>query len=162
VDDKRHRKQAYALRETMMKMDPPLVLVAEDDADTRRLVATALRKDGWSVVEVTDGAELVEHVGGALLFGNLRGELDPVSLVVSDIRMPGPNGLEVLAELRRADIAVGFILMTAYADAEVRATAERLGADALIAKPFEVDELRALVRSVLTTAGVVPAVDMVS
>ncbi len=162
MEDKRHRRQAYALRESMMQMESPLVLVADDHADIRRLVATALRKDGWSVVELADGAELVEHVVGALLFGNLRGELDPVALVVSDIRMPGPDGLQILAELRRAEIAVGFILMTAHADAEVRAEAERLGADAFIAKPFEIDDLRALVRSVLTTSGILPAADMVS
>jgi CheY-like chemotaxis protein len=133
----------------MMAMAPPLVLVAEDDPDVRRLVATALRGDGYSVIEAEDGADLVEHIGCALLFGNIRGHIDPIALVISDIRMPGTDGLEVLQQLRRSDIATSVILMSAHADADVRSRAETLGADAFLAKPFEIDELRGLVRRLL-------------
>ena len=152
MDSKRLRKRAYALREAMVAMPPPLVLVAEDDADVRQVVATALRKDGCSVIEAGDGADLVEHIGSALLFGNIRGELDPIALVISDIRMPGQSGLDVLAQLRRSDIGVAVILMTAHADAETRAQAERLGVDGFLAKPFDIDELRGLVQKMLSSA----------
>jgi CheY-like chemotaxis protein len=136
----------------MIGMAPPVVLVAEDDADVRRVVATALRQDGCSVIEARDGEDLLEHIGSALLFGNLRGELDPVALVISDIRMPGHSGLEILGHLRQSDIGVQVVLMTAHLDAETRADAERLGADAFLAKPFEIDELRDLVRRLLSPA----------
>ena len=152
MDTKQQRRRAYALRERMIAMSPPLVLVAEDDADVRRLVATALRVDGYSVIEAGDGAELIEHIGSALLFGNVRGDLDPVTLVISDIRMPGCDGLEVLAQLRRADIGVAVILMTAHGDSATRERAEHLGADAFLRKPFEIDHLRNVVREILTTA----------
>jgi CheY-like chemotaxis protein len=133
----------------MIAMKPPLILVAEDDADVRRLVATTLRVDGYSVIEARDGTDLIEHIGSALLFGSIRGELDPVGLVISDIRMPGRDGLEILAHLRRSEIGVPVILMTAYPDAAVRGRAERLGVDAFLGKPFEIDDLRDLVHEVL-------------
>jgi CheY-like chemotaxis protein len=152
VDDKEHRRRAYALRERMIAMPQPLVLVAEDDDDVRRLVTTALRMDGHSVIEARDGNDLVEHIGSALLFGHVRGELDPVAMVISDIRMPGPSGLEVLAQLRRSDIDVAIILMSAHADPATRAEAQRLGADAFVAKPFEIDDLRGVVRELLAAS----------
>jgi CheY-like chemotaxis protein len=150
--DKQQRRRAYALRERMIAMPQPLLLVAEDDDDVRRLVATALRKDGHSVIEARDGNDLVEHIGSALLFGHVRGELDPVAMVISDIRMPGRDGLEVLAQLRRSDIDVTVILMSAHADPATRAQAERLGADAFLPKPFEIDELRVMVRNLLAAS----------
>jgi DNA-binding response OmpR family regulator len=101
------------------------------------------------VVEAVDGTDLVDHIGSALLFGNLRGELDPIALVISDIRMPGHSGLDVLDQLRQADIGAHVILVSAHADDAVRAEAERLGADALLPKPFEIDELRGVVRRLL-------------
>jgi CheY-like chemotaxis protein len=136
----------------MVRLTPPLVLVAEDDADVRAVVATALRKDGLSVVEAVDGADLVEHIGAALIFGNVFGQLDPIALVISDVRMPGRSGLEILAQLRRSEIGVGVILMTAHADAETRAEAERLGADAMVAKPFCVEDLLRVVNTILGDA----------
>jgi DNA-binding response OmpR family regulator len=125
------------------------VLVAEDDPDLRRLLATALRKHGCSVIEAVDGTDLVEHIGSALLFGNLRGELEPIALVITDIRMPGHSGLEVLDQLRRADISAHVILVSAHTDDAMRAEAERLGADALLPKPFDIDELCAIARRLL-------------
>jgi DNA-binding response OmpR family regulator len=130
-------------------MAQPLVLVAEDDDDVRRLVAVALRKDGYSVIEASDGDSLVEHLGSALLFGHVRGDLDPVAMVISDIRMPGRDGLEILAQIRRSDIDVAVILMSAHADPAIRAHADELGADAFLPKPFEIDELRMMVRHLL-------------
>jgi len=149
MDDKEQRRRAYALREKMTAMPQPLVLLAEDDEDVRRLVATALRKDGNSVIEASDGDDLVEHIGSALLFGHVHGELDPVSMVISDIRMPGPDGLEILARLRQSNIDVAVILMSASSDPATRDEARRLGANAFVAKPFEIDDLRAVVRDLL-------------
>jgi CheY-like chemotaxis protein len=153
VEARRQRRKAYLLREQMMKLPPPLALLAEDDPELRRLLAMALRKDGWSVIEAVDGTDLVEHIGSALLFGNLRGELEPIALVISDIRMPGHNGLEVLHQLRQADISAHVVLLTAHIDEAVRAEAERLGADAVLPKPFEIDELCGVARQLLFSRG---------
>jgi CheY-like chemotaxis protein len=140
----------------MLAMKPPLVLVAEDDPDIRRLVTTALRMDGCSVIEASSGVDLIEQIGSVMLFGHLRGELHPVALVISDIRMPGHDGLEILAHLRRSEIEAPAILMTAYGDSGTQRRAERLGVDAFLQKPFEIDHLRVVVQQILVRADAPP------
>ena len=117
----------------------PRILVAEDDFEMRRLIAGALRRDGYDVVEARSGAELLDllvtqrrHPAGA----------PPVELVISDLRMPGRTGLEVLAQLRETDWSTPFILITAFGGADVRNRALQQGADAVFDKPFDIDELR--------------------
>ena len=146
MKSKLNRRRAYELRERMLSLGPPRVLVAEDDADVRALIATTLRSEGYSVIEAKDGMELIEQVGSALLFANVTGELNPVSLVISDIRMPGHTGLDVLAGLRRADVGIAVLLVSAYGDADTLEEAIRLGADAFVHKPFEIDVLLSVVR----------------
>lgn len=146
----RERRKAYSLRQEMVALPPPLVLLAEDDDEVRRVVATALRLDGYSVVEARDGHDLVQRIAAALLFGKIHQELTPITLVIADVRMPGRDGLEVLEGLRGAHIEVPVILMTAYADTRTRDRAARCGADALVAKPFELDHLRDVVQRILS------------
>jgi CheY-like chemotaxis protein len=116
----------------------PRVIVAEDFADFRQVVVVALRGLGFKPLEARTGAELLDHLGDAMLSDDPA--LRP-HLIVSDIRMPGLTGLEILAGLRQAGWGTYIVLMTAYADVETRAEARRLGADALFAKPFEIDDL---------------------
>lgn len=113
------------------------LLLAEDDPELRRMMARALRRRGYAVVEAHDGRELVE-----VLLRAVTGErgLMP-ALIVSDVRMPGHTGLEVLARLRRIDWRTPVILLTAFGDPETHAEAERLGAAALLDKPFDLDDL---------------------
>jgi DNA-binding response OmpR family regulator len=115
---------------------PRRIVVAEDDDEMRALVVSALRRDGWEVIEAQDGA----HLRLALdpLF---RDENAPIDLVVSDIRMPGFSGLEVLQALRRSRRTIPVIMMTGFGDDRVRERVEHLGAF-LFDKPFEVDDLR--------------------
>ena len=61
--------------------------------------------------------------------------------VASDVRMPGLTGLEILAGLRQANWSTAIVLMTAYPSPETREEADRLGADAFFAKPFDIDDL---------------------
>lgn len=153
METKRNQRRAYGLREKMMALSPPRVILAEDDADVRSLIAAALRGEGYGVLEAQDGTELVEGIDSALLFGSVTGGLDAVALVISDIRMPGHTGLEVLAGLRRAEVEVAVILVTAYADAETRDEARRLGADALVSKPFELEVLLSAVHALAPVVG---------
>jgi CheY-like chemotaxis protein len=122
----------------------PRVLVAEDDTEMRMLLVRMLRKDGYHVEEVGSGAELLHRIGTSLL--SRRGE--PPELIISDIRMPGFTGLEVLSGLREADWAMPVILITAFGDSETHAEAQRLGAEAVFDKPFDMDELRSAVHQV--------------
>lgn len=121
----------------------PRVLLAEDDPDLRAVLALALRQDGCEVLQARDGHHLRARLGALVYDG---GRAEPVDLVITDLRMPGPDGLTTLEWLRERDWTIPVIVITAFGDPEVHAEALRLGALAVLNKPFEVDELRALVR----------------
>lgn len=118
---------------------PPHVLLAEDDPQLRRLVGDALRERGLVVLEVASGGGLLQTLGSCLL-----GELRPPDLVLSDQRMPGTTGLEVLEGLRRARWELPFVLFTAFGDPALLERAARLGAT-VVDKPCDVDDLAELV-----------------
>ena len=118
----------------------PRVLVADDDADMRRLVSRALRRDGCDVVEVVDG----EHLHVALTARILQASSPDIDLLVTDVRMPGRSGLEVVEMLRGSALRVPVIVMTAFGDEETKDRARRAGA-ILFDKPFGLDDLRAAV-----------------
>jgi DNA-binding NtrC family response regulator len=113
-------------------------LLAEDDPAMRTLLARGLRKSGFEVFEARTGSEALERLANA-----------PVrfDLVISDVRMPGPGGLDLLALLRHADSRVPVILITAFGSAATHAAAERLGAFAMLDKPFDLDDLMTLALS---------------
>lgn len=120
------------------KAAPRLVLVAEDDAHVRRLIALGLRRAGYDVAEATDGEEALARVAEVL-----------PDVIVSDIMMPGMDGLTMLRRLR-ADVrtcAVPVILLTANGATNDLVTGLDLGADDYVAKPFNMPELVARVRT---------------
>jgi len=126
----------------------PRVILAEDDADVRQLVAVALRGLGYEIIEARTGAELLDELGDGLLVGDLSARPD---VIISDVRMPGLTGMEILAGLRQAEWSTPIILMTAYADLETREMAQRLGVDAFFQKPFDIDDLVTVVVNVTPT-----------
>ena len=117
---------------------PPRIIVAEDDPDVRTMMAFALRRLGYQIIEARSGAELLDLLGEALLSGERSARPE---VIISDIRMPGLTGLEILAGIRQADWPTVFVLVTAFADHETYLEAARLGVDALFEKPFDVDDL---------------------
>jgi CheY-like chemotaxis protein len=119
-----------------------LVLLAEDDAAFRRLIASVLAGEGYEVVEAADGLALLAHIESIL---TVRRERADSFLVVADIRMPGLTGLDVLAILRCANRTTPVILITAFGDEATHAEGRELGAAAVLDKPFNVQELRAAV-----------------
>ncbi len=119
---------------------PPLVLIADDDAEMRRLVRKALEKLGLRIVEARDGEEaiarLVEHgPAGAVL----------------DVMMPGLSGWEVCKYIRsKPELEnVAVLMLTAIGKTTNEMTAPLYGADAYLDKPFEVAELTSTVKRIL-------------
>ena len=108
--------------------DPHVALV-DDDMDVRVSLQALLRSFGYRVSLYADAQ--------ALLHAGVR----DVDCVVSDVQMPGIDGLELLARLRADAGAPPCILMTAFTDAHVRANALRSGAACFLAKPVDADEL---------------------
>ena len=121
------------------------IFVAEDQLEMRALISRALRTDGYEVVEAQDGAGLIE----ALVSTMLKDARAP-DLIVTDVRMPGCSGLDVVARLRRADQLTPVIFITAFGDDETHAEAERLGAAKCLDKPFDMEDLRGLVKALCT------------
>jgi DNA-binding response OmpR family regulator len=115
------------------------ILLAEDDDEMRALLASALRTDGYEVVEARDGGRML--VGLARAY---NGDAAPYDLLVSDIRMPICSGLQIVEQLRLARLQIPAILMTAFGDAQTSARARGLGA-VIFMKPFDVDDLRTAV-----------------
>jgi len=102
------------------------------------MMVAALRRDGYDIVEAKTGAELLDRIGSTMLFGEAS---PPPDLIVSDIRMPGFTGFEVLDGLRDAKWDTPIVLVTAYSTPETQEEAERIGASAVFKMPFDVDDL---------------------
>jgi CheY-like chemotaxis protein len=123
----------------------PRVLVAEDHGFLRRAIRVALERDGYDVLEASNAEELVASIEAS----QASGEPAP-DLILSDQGMPGASGLDVLLGLREAQWPLPFILMSAQLDARTEAEAYRLGARAVLEKPFDLQQLRRVVREALT------------
>lgn len=124
---------------------PPTILLAEDDLEMRKLLSWSLEREGYTTIECADGLMLMRKLG-------LLGPGDRVQshdLIISDIRMPGLTGLEVLECAREFPDFPPIVLITAFPDAESRDQATRLGAVATFVKPFEIKELLDKVRQLI-------------
>jgi len=134
----------------------PRILLAEDDGELRSLLANALRKDGYEIFEARDGAEVLGQLKGVVgpdrSWKGSAPPPEPPDVIVSDIRMPGLTGLEVLSVVRGSQIGTPVILITAFGAPETHAEAARLGAVAVFDKPFELDDLRRLLREIAPVA----------
>jgi DNA-binding NtrC family response regulator len=120
------------------------VLLADDDPDFRLFLAATLRSDGHEVIEASDGADLLDRLGGSLL----EPEQGAIDLVITDVRMPSWSGLQALASLAGRGWPV--VVITAFGSPKVHEDAARLGAVASFDKPFDIDELREIVRAELS------------
>ena len=122
-----------------------LIVVMEDDAGTRMLVASVLKKDGHEVTMAENagmGLALVRHT--------------PPDLIISDVQMPGMNGFDMLAAVRSdpAISAIPVILLTSLQERAHMRIGMTTGADDYITKPFRAAELRAAVSAQLNKRSV--------
>ncbi len=110
-------------------------LVADDDADLLELIGLLLRREGFVVVEASNGNDVL----------GLADDDSEANLLITDVQMPGISGLEVLAQMRLHHPSVPVILMTSFAAEELCDRAERDGAAAVLKKPFSMGALREVV-----------------
>jgi two-component system cell cycle response regulator CpdR len=123
---------------------PAMVVVAEDDDELRELLVWSLRRDGLRIIELEDGAELLDYVNFIGRFGNPVGLPD---LILTDVMMPGASGLDVIALARARGVSCPFVVLTAFADGAVERSAEALGNTTVLSKPQDLDVLREVVRA---------------
>jgi len=121
------------------------VLLAEDDMEMRLMLSEFLQREGWSVIECKDGADLLTQVE-PLLQGEEGVEYD---LMVTDIRMPGATGMEVVEGIAHLPGCPPIILFTAFGDAETHARARELGVAAILDKPFDMRDFTGAVRDAM-------------
>ncbi|MBK5016360.1 DNA-binding response regulator [Pantoea vagans] len=118
-------------------MQSKRVLIIEDDADAAGVLEAYLKRENYEVMIAGDGSSGLETAG--------RWQPD---LILLDIMLPGMNGTEVLAALRRRD-DTPVIMVTAMGDAPDRIGALRYGADDYVVKPYHPGEVVARVQAVL-------------
>jgi PAS domain S-box-containing protein len=115
------------------------VLVVDDDARVRSLLASLLATDGHAVVAAASGEEALEL---------LAREGDALDLVVTDYLMPGMSGLEVARAARARSARIGLVVVSGFCGDETAAALERLGAR-VVTKPFGAEDIRAAVAAAL-------------
>ncbi|MEA2063821.1 MAG: sigma-54 dependent transcriptional regulator, partial [Gemmatimonadota bacterium] len=116
----------------------PRILVVEDDQTMREGLVITLNKMGFDTSGAGDGLSGLEFI-----------EKEPFELVITDFKMPGMNGLELLEKVRSLRPGLDVILITAYGTMDLGREAARLGAADCLTKDFQPDELRYRVEKVL-------------
>ena len=106
------------------------ILLADDDAALRRIIQFKLKQRGYEVIATADGEEALSVL--------CKGRFD---LLLSDMKMPKLNGLELLKEAKKVQPDIEVILITAYAAVSQAVEAVKLGAFDYLTKPFEDDQL---------------------
>ncbi len=124
----------------MAPVPGPVILIVEDDAETRSALVRELTAGGYSVVEAPDGRTALE-----------KWALRRPDIVLLDLGLPDMDGLHVVSAIRREAATPIVILSGRYAEQEKVAALDR-GADDYVTKPFGVDELRARLRAALRRA----------
>lgn len=122
-----------------------LVVVAEDDADMRELIAHHLRRHAFEVEEAADGDEL------SIILHRLAASRRRPTVILTDVHMPGRDGLELLRESRTLLPHVPVLMMTASGNSGTRAAADDLGAVALLDKPLDLVGLEHFITELVTT-----------
>jgi two-component system response regulator AtoC len=115
------------------------VLVVDDEPKMSRVLEIMLQKMGYDVAVAADGREALMLV-----------ETAPVDLVITDLRMPGMDGLQLLTALREHGLDVPVIIMTAYGTVESAVQAMKQGAFDYIVRPFDVDTVELIVARALS------------
>jgi two-component system, NtrC family, response regulator AtoC len=114
------------------------VLVVDDETKMQRVLEIMLKRMGHEVTCASNGQQALQALESA-----------PVDLVISDLRMPGISGTELLAKLRLQGNGVPVIIMTAYGTIESAVEAMKLGACDYIVRPFDVEILEAAINRIL-------------
>jgi len=114
------------------------ILVVDDEPSMRELLAIMLRREGFAV-DVADSRATAARV---LASG-------PFDLVITDVKLPDGDGIEILRHLKAAAPETVVIVMTAYGSTETAVAALKLGAQDYLVKPFDVEELKIVVRKTL-------------
>jgi len=114
-------------------MEP--ILLVEDKNELRAMLRKALERAGYAVEDVGDGTTAVNKIRSRRYL-----------MVLTDLKLPGKTGIEILRESKQADPSIPVLLITAFGSVEEAVTAMKEGAFDFIQKPVDLDHLKLLVR----------------
>lgn len=116
------------------------ILIVDDAASMRGLVAMTLRTNGYEVTEAADGLDAIEKLKGK-----------KVNLIVSDVNMPRMNGIELVKTLKKnpAYKFVPIVMLTTESEEQKKKEGQQAGAKAWIVKPFKPDVLLQVVKKII-------------
>ncbi len=117
----------------------PKILVVDDDGSFRFLLVETLRKEGYSVVSASSGQEALD----------VYAKQGPFDVITLDVKMPGMDGFEVLSRIKEINPDQLIVIITAYGAKKIAIEAVKKGAYDYFIKPFEIDELRLVIRRAL-------------
>jgi len=114
------------------------ILIVDDEQSYRQLLSLVFEGAGHVIRTASNGREALELL-----------KQQPADVIVSDVKMPDMDGIEMLRSVRETQPDLGVILMTAFASVETARESFKLGADDFIQKPFDVEELKLIVQKTL-------------
>lgn len=118
--------------------EPYRILVADDEENMRMVLREILEREGYQVAEAPDGQAAVEAADG-----------HSFSLAILDIKMPRLDGIQALGRLRAIDPSLPVVMITAHGGRAIAMDAVRLGAYDFFEKPFDMQEMRVVVKRAL-------------
>ncbi|MFB3885683.1 MAG: response regulator [Thermodesulfobacteriota bacterium] len=114
-------------------------MIIEDDEEMRSLLKDFFEEEGFETDSVTNGADALKVLSR-----------DPFDLVITDVRMPGLSGLDILPKVRGLKPETPIIVVTAYGSEEVRRKSLERGATSFLEKPIHLSTLKRLVREMVS------------
>ena len=123
-------------------MVQPHIVVVDDDPTVRDVVREMLKAEGYEVTVVSDGASAIRVV-----------KETPVQAVITDLKMPGMDGIEILERVSQLDSQIACIVMTGYGTIDIAVQAMKAGAFDFVTKPLHVDAVSAVVKKALVFSG---------
>lgn len=114
------------------------LLIVDDEQSYRQLLSLVFQGDGHDIRTASNGREALQML-----------DQSPADIIISDVKMPDMDGIEMLRAVRETQPDLGVVLMTAFASVETAREAFKLGADDFIQKPFDVEELKLIVKKTL-------------
>jgi len=114
------------------------ILIVEDDVKMRTALREIMFKEGYSVETVGTGEAALAKIGTT-----------NYDLVITDLKLPGIDGMDILKAIRKSRPEISTVMITAYATVDTAVEAMKEGAEDYIAKPFNLDEIRIIVKKVL-------------
>ncbi|WP_284642876.1 response regulator [Paenibacillus silviterrae] len=117
------------------------IVIVDDQYSIRLLLKVALEADGHEVFDTAEGHVALKYM-----------EETQVDIALLDLKMPGMDGLELLTCMRHKGIPTPVVMMTAYMESSLIKEAQKLGLLGYMSKPFDIDEMRSIVSSVVPGA----------